>query len=119
MHGVEHPPVIIERPRLGALRGSLLRGGGEAPVVRIAAGRDVLVTFRNDDVAVQVCTLPGVPRVELNPRPGAAQAARFAIATPGTYELTCAPVSGGTMSGMDPATPAGGGRVGARFVVGP
>jgi len=92
---------------------------GEAPIVRIAVREDVLVTFRNDDVVVQVCTLPGVPRVELNPRPGAAQAARFAIATPGTYELTCAPASGGAMSGMDPGTPAGGARVGARFAVGP
>ena len=92
---------------------------GEAPIVRIAAGQDVLVTFRNDDAAVQVCTLPGAPRVELNPRPGAAQAARFAIATPGTYELTCAPADGAAMSGLDAATPAGGGRVGARFMVGP
>jgi Cu+-exporting ATPase len=92
---------------------------GDAPVVAIAAGQDVLVTFRNDDVAVQVCTLPGVPRVELNPRPGAAQAARFAITMPGTYELTCAPADGATMSATDPAPAAGAGRVGARFVVGP
>jgi hypothetical protein len=91
---------------------------GDAPVVAIAAGQDVLVTFRNDDVAVQVCTLPGVPRVELNPRPGAAQAARFAIATPGTYELMCAPADGAAMSATDPSTPAAR-RVGARFVVGP
>ena len=92
---------------------------GAAPVVAIAAGQDVLVTFRNDDMGVQVCTLPGVPRVELNPRPGAAQAARFAIATPGTYELTCAPADGTPMSGTDPASSAGPARVGARFVVGP
>jgi len=70
-------------------------------------------------VGVQVCTLPGVPRVELNPRPGAAQAARFAIATPGTYELTCAAADGTPMSGTDPASSAGPARVGARFVVGP
>jgi hypothetical protein len=92
---------------------------GAAPVVAIAAGQDVLVTFRNDDMGVQVCTLPGVPRVELNPRPGAAQAARFAIATPGTYELTCAAADGTPMSGTDPASSAGPARVGARFVVGP
>ena len=92
---------------------------GAAPVVAIAAGQDVLVTFRNDDMGVQVCTLPGVPRVELNPRPGAAQTARFAIATPGTYELTCAPADGTPMSGTDPASSAGPARVGARFVVGP
>ena len=92
---------------------------GAAPVVAIAAGQDVLVTFRNDAVGVQVCTLPGVPRVELNPRPGAAQAARFAIATPGTYELTCAAADGTPMSGTDPASSAGPARVGARFVVGP
>ena len=92
---------------------------GDAPVVTLAAGQDVLLTFRNDDVAVQVCTLPGVPRVELNPRPGAAQAARFAIATPGTYELRCAPADGPPMSGTDPASAAGVGRVGARFVVRP
>ena len=42
VHGVEHPPVIVERPRLGALRGSLLRGGGEAPVVHIHDGDQVL-----------------------------------------------------------------------------
>jgi Cu+-exporting ATPase len=92
---------------------------GAAPVVAIAAGQDVLVTFRNDAVGVQVCTLPGVPRVELNPRPGAAQTARFALATPGTYELTCAPADGAPMSGTDPASSAGLARVGARFVVGP
>jgi len=93
--------------------------GRDAPVVVIAAGQDVLVTFHNDDAGVQVCTLPGVPRVELNPRPGAAQAARFAIATPGTYELTCAPADGAAMSGTGPTGSAGLARVGARFVVGP
>jgi Cu+-exporting ATPase len=92
---------------------------GEAPIVHVAAGQDVLVTLRNDDVSVSVCTLPGVPRVELNPRPGATQAARFAIATPGTYELTCAPAAGAATSAMAGATPAGGERVGATFVVGP
>jgi Cu+-exporting ATPase len=92
---------------------------GEAPIVRVAAGQDVLVTFRNDDVAVQVCTLPGVPRVELNPRPGAAQAARFAIATAGTYELTCAPAAGAAMPGTGAGMPGSGARVGARFVVSP
>jgi Cu+-exporting ATPase len=92
---------------------------GAVPVVAIAAGQDVLVTFRNDAAAVQVCTLPGVPRVELNPRPGAAQTARFALATPGTYELTCAPADGAPMSATDPTSSAGLARVGARFVVGP
>ncbi len=92
---------------------------GEAPIVHVAAGQDVLVTLRNDDVSVSVCTLPGVPRVELNPRPGATQATRFAIATPGTYALTCAPAVGTAMSAMAAATPAGGERVGATFVVGP
>jgi Cu+-exporting ATPase len=92
---------------------------GQAPVVQVGAGQDVLVTFRNDDVAVQVCTIPGLPRVELNPRPGAAQAARFAISTPGTYELTCAPATETAMSGPNPSSPAIGQRVAARFVVGP
>jgi Cu+-exporting ATPase len=92
---------------------------GEAPVVRVAAGQDILVTFRNDSAAVEVCTISGVPRVELNPRPGAAEAVRFSIAAPGTYELACAPAGGSAMPGMDPGAPAGGGRVGARFVVGP
>jgi Cu+-exporting ATPase len=93
-----------------------LRGG--APVVRIATGQDVLVTFRNDAAAVQVCTIPGVPQVELNPRPGAAEAARFAIGTPGTYALTCAPADSAAMPGMDASTVSAG-RVGATFVVGP
>jgi Cu+-exporting ATPase len=93
-----------------------LRGG--APVVRIATGQDVLVTFRNDAAAVQVCTIAGVPQVELNPRPGAAEAARFAIGTPGTYALTCAPADSAAMPGMD-ASAVSAGRVGATFVVGP
>jgi Cu+-exporting ATPase len=92
---------------------------GAAPIVRVAAGQDVLVTFHNDDVTVLVCTLPGVARVELNPRPGATQATRFSIATPGTYQLTCAPAAGATMSAMAAAIPAGGEQVGATFVVGP
>ena len=92
---------------------------GEPPVVRIGAGQDVLVTFRNDAAGVEVCTVPGIPRVELNPRPGAAQAARFAIPTPGTYDLTCAPAEGAAMSGTDGPAPAAGPLVGARFVVGP
>jgi hypothetical protein len=93
-----------------------LRGG--APVVRIATGQDVLVTFRNDAAAVQVCTIPGVPQVELNPRPGATEAARFAIGTPGTYALTCAPADSAAMPGMD-ASAVSAGRVGATFVVSP
>jgi hypothetical protein len=56
--------------------------------------------------------------VELNPRPGAAEAARFAIGTPGTYALTCAPADSAAMPGMD-ASAVSAGRVGATFVVGP
>jgi hypothetical protein len=43
MHIIEHSPVIIERPRLGAPRGSLLRGGCEALVVDID-DRDQVLT---------------------------------------------------------------------------
>jgi hypothetical protein len=91
---------------------------GEAPVVRVAAGQDLLVSFRNDAVAVQVCTIAGVPQVELNPRPGATEAARFAIGVPGTYALTCAPAGSAAMPGMD-LSAVSAGRVGATFVVGP
>ena len=85
-----------------------------SPPARTSSSRSAMTAWR-----VQVCTLPGVPRVELNPRPGSAQAARFAIATPGTYELTCAPADAASMGGTDPPGSAGLARVGARFVVGP
>ena len=36
--------------------------------------------------------LPGAPKVELNPRPGQEQSARFALSEPGTFTLSCAPL---------------------------
>src|ERR1035438_8828027 len=42
VHGVEHSPVIRERPRLRALRGSLLGGGSQALVVHIHDSDQVL-----------------------------------------------------------------------------
>src|ERR1035438_8967641 len=42
VHGVEHPPVIRERPRLRALRGSLLGGSRKALVVHIYDSDEVL-----------------------------------------------------------------------------
>ena len=91
---------------------------GNAPVIRIAAGQDVLVTFANDAASVQVCTVPGVPRSSCNPRPGAAEAARFAIGTPGTYALTCGLLAAWRCPGRD-ASAVSAGRVAATFVVGP
>ncbi len=41
-----------------------------AQVWQVAAGEQVLVTFTNDAEVLYVCTLPGAPKVELNPRPG-------------------------------------------------
>ncbi len=88
------------------LRASAL--DGPAPVYRVAAGEQVLVTFTNDAETLYVCTLPGAPRVELNPRPGEDQAARFSLAEPGRHTLACAPLdevasTGGTMPGMGSA----------------
>ncbi len=74
-----------------AIRATAL--GGPAPVWQVATGEQVRVTFTNDGDALVVCTLPGAPKVELNPRPGQAQAARFALGTPGRYTLACAPLA--------------------------
>ena len=100
-----------------ALRASDL--AAPAPIYQVAAGEQVRVSYTNDADTIAVCTLPGVPRVQLNPRPGSSEASRFAIDAPGTYALTCAPAADATMPGMGPTGPAGGGRVAATFVVGP
>ena len=60
-----------------ALRASAL--DGPAPIWQVAAGEQVRVTFTNDAEALFVCTLPAAPRLELNPRPGQEQAARFSL----------------------------------------
>jgi hypothetical protein len=65
---------------------------GAAPVYQVAAGEQVLVTFTNDADILLVCTLPGAPKLELNPRPGQEQAARFALGEPGRFTLSCAPL---------------------------
>ena len=57
--------------------------GGPAPVWQVAAGEQVLVTFTNDAEVLHLCVLPGAPKVELNPRPGQEQSARFALSDPG------------------------------------
>jgi hypothetical protein len=73
-----------------SLRASEL--GGSVAVWQVAAGEHVRVSFANDGDALYVCTLPGAPRLELNPRPGREQAARFALDTPGRHTLACAPL---------------------------
>jgi hypothetical protein len=65
---------------------------GPVPVYQVAAGEQVLVTFTNDADILLVCTLPGAPKLELNPRPGQEQAARFALGEPGRFTLSCAPL---------------------------
>ena len=89
----------------GAAMASAL--GGPAPVYQVAAGEQVLVTFTNDGDALYVCMLPGAPKVELNPRPGQEQAARFALSDPGAYTLSCAPLEQTASAGRrrTPATP--------------
>jgi hypothetical protein len=72
-----------------AVRASML--GEPAPVYQVAAGEQVLVTMENDTDVLYVCMLPGAPKVELNPRPGQEQAARFALSAPGEYALSCVP----------------------------
>ncbi len=66
--------------------------GGPAPIWQVAAGEQVLVTFTNDAEVLHLCVLPGAPKVELNPRPGQEQSARFALSEPGTFTLSCAPL---------------------------
>jgi hypothetical protein len=73
-----------------AVRASAL--DGPAPIYQVAAGEQVRVTFTNDGEELLMCTLPGAPRLELNPRPGQEQAARFALADPGRYTLSCLPL---------------------------
>jgi hypothetical protein len=73
-----------------ALRASAL--DSPAPVYQVAAGEQVRVTFVNDGAELLMCTLPGAPKLELNPRPGQEQAARFALDAPGTHTLGCMPL---------------------------
>jgi Cu+-exporting ATPase len=73
-----------------ALQASAL--GEPAEVWQVAAGEQVLVTFKNDADTLYVCMLPGAPKVELNPRPGQEESARFSLADPGRYTLSCAPL---------------------------
>ena len=86
---------------------------GPAPIWQVGSGEQVLVTFTNDADALYVCTLPAAPKVELNPRPGQEQSARFALSDPGRYTLACAPIeetadAGASDGGMGggPAMPA-------------
>ncbi len=71
-----------------------------APVYQVAAGEQVRVTFVNDGNELLVCSLPGAPKLELNPRPGQEQAARFALSGAGRHTLSCAPL-GQTASAGD------------------
>ena len=56
--------------------------------------------------------LPGAPKVELNPRPGQEQSARFALSEPGTFTLSCAPLEETAAAGD--ASDAGGRRAATR-----
>jgi hypothetical protein len=92
-----------------ALRASAL--AGPAPIYRVAAGTQVLVTFANDGEILYVCTLPGAPKLELNPRPGQEQAARFTLGEPGRRTLSCMPLASTATAGdaMDGEPSTGGG----------
>jgi P-type Cu+ transporter len=90
-----------------ALRASAL--DGPAPIWQVAAGEQVRVTFTNDAEALFVCTLPAAPKLELNPRPGQEQAARFSLGEPGRFTLSCAPLeatasTAGALPGMGDGT---------------
>lgn len=91
-----------------ALQASAL--DGPAPVYQVAAGEQVRVTFTNDADVLYVCTLPGAPKLVLNPRPGQEQAARFALSDPGRHTLACAPLeqaaSAGAVTGAAPGAAA-------------
>ncbi len=91
------------------LRASAL--DGPASIYRVAAGTQVRVTFTNDSETLFVCTLPGAPKLELNPRPGQEQAARFALGQPGRYTLSCSPLEQTAAAGdaMGAEAPMGGG----------
>jgi len=92
------------------LRASAL--DGPASIYRVAAGTQVRVIFTNDTDTLYVCTLPGAPKLELNPRPGQEQAARFALGEPGRYTLSCSPLEPTAAAGADAmggATGMGGG----------
>ena len=80
--------------------------GAGPQVVVVAPREDVLVALRNDGVAVRACWVPGVPRVELNARPGTTQSARFALPQAGRYTLICATPE---MAGPGPTGGAAGG----------
>ena len=82
-----------------ALQASSL--GAPAPVWQVAPDEQVLVTFTNDSGVLYVCMLPGAPKVELNPRPGQEQSARFSLADPGTYTLSCVPAEQTAAAGDD------------------
>jgi Cu+-exporting ATPase len=84
--------------------------GEPAEVWQVAAGEQVLVTFTNDSATLYVCLLPGAPKVELNPRPGQEQSARFALDEPGRHVLSCAPLEPTAAAG-DPMGGMGGGAV--------
>ncbi len=83
---------------------------GPAPVYQVAAGEQVRVTFTNDAEALLVCTLPGAPKLELNPRPGQEQAARFSLGEAGRYTLSCAALEQTAAAGdaMGAGAPMGG-----------
>ena len=87
--------------------------GEPAPIWQVAAGEQVLVTFTNDADALHVCLLPGAPKVELNPRPGQEQSARFALVrTRHVHALVCAAGGDGLAAdAMDGRTPAMGGAL--------
>jgi Cu+-exporting ATPase len=84
--------------------------GAPAPIWQVATGEQVRVTFTNDTGTLYVCTLPGAPKLELNPRPDQEQSARFALSDPGPHTLACAPIEqtasadGGGTAGMGGTT---------------
>jgi plastocyanin len=82
--------------------------GEPAPVWQVAAGEQVLVTFTNDADVLHLCLLPGAPKVELNPRPGQEQSARFALSDPGEYTLSCAPLEDTAAAGAGAGADEGG-----------
>jgi len=87
------------------LRASAL--GDPAPIWQVAVGEQVLVTFTNDADVLHLCVLPGAPKLELNPRPGQEQSARFALSESGTFTLSCAPLEQTAAAGDAPGVDAG------------
>ncbi|MEO8463029.1 MAG: heavy metal translocating P-type ATPase, partial [Chloroflexota bacterium] len=76
------------------------QGGQFVPAdLTIRAGERVVVVLTNDDSVVHDWSVTGVANVEIPARPGQTARLRFALDTPGTYEIRCT-IPGHAEAGM-------------------